>query len=65
MTTLTGKSCWALLAQVLPCYVAGVLSLSRLGRDVLEVGISSTLFLFSILRLKPCNRIQNQNYNKV
>jgi hypothetical protein len=42
MATLTDKSCWALVAQVLPwCYFVGVFSLSLSAWAILKVGISS------------------------
>jgi hypothetical protein len=71
MATLTGQSCRALVAQTLSyCYFAGV-SLSpyrrepfmrpaSLGQGVIldrRVFCFCQMFLFSIFRLKLCNRI--------
>jgi hypothetical protein len=72
MAMLTGKSCWALVAQALPCcyFCRFVLSLSLSARAVPEVGICRArcrsrslgvslpqMFIFSIFHLKLYNRI--------
>jgi hypothetical protein len=76
MATLMDQSYWALVAQVLPyCYFVGVclspyrrepfLRSASLAQDVVldrRVNASAKMFLFSIFRLKLCNRIQNSKF---